>query len=76
VDTQYLRRFPGGLSWYFRLKIPQRLRVFYGGKSVIEESLKTRDLSRANVLKLARLAKYKSEFAKLEGADLLISTQN
>ncbi len=54
-------------TWYFRIKIPPDLREFFDGKQEIVETLKTADLSIAQIKRLEKVAHWKNEFNRMRG---------
>ena len=56
-------------TWYFNMAIPRHLRQHFDGKSMIVQSLKTRDLRVAQPLALKLAAEWQTRFRTLEGDD-------
>ena len=54
-------------TWYFRIKIPPDLREFFDGKHEIVETLKTSDLSVAQIKRAEKYAHWKNEFNRMRG---------
>jgi hypothetical protein len=65
--TDYLKQ--RHRTWSVRVQIPPHLWAAAGGRREFVKSLKTRDLNKANQLKHAHVAVFKSRIRALEGAD-------
>jgi integrase len=66
ADTRYLRQRRQG--WYFQLKVPTDIATRWKEKNPITKSLKTRDLSKAQVDRWPLVAHYTAHFEVLRGA--------
>lgn len=67
-NPRYLQKL--GLSWYVRVKVPASLQAVVGNTH-IRKALHTRDLSVAEKLKWAEVARIKSELNRLKTIDPL-----
>src|SRR5260221_4595299 len=65
ADTRYLRQRRQG--WYFQLKVPTDIAARWREKNPITKSLKTRDLSKAQVDRWPVVAHYMAHFEVLRG---------
>ena len=65
ADTRYLKQ--RRLSWYYRVPVPRALQPELGGKSHIEGTLKTRDLSLAQRLRWQHVQAAHAIFEGLRG---------
>jgi hypothetical protein len=65
ADTRYLKKRRQG--WYFCIKVPVDVQEHLNGKTEIVQSLKTRDLSKAQKDRWPLVAEWTAKFDVLRG---------